>query len=203
MSGWHAIDVGCGGGDGSFELARRVGPRGRVHGLDLDKDQLSMVEAEAQERGFDNISLLVADVGQPWPVDSADVAYARFILTHLPNPLAALKHAFDVLKPGGIVAVEDVDMGGHFCFPPSDAFDRYYEYYLQAAKLRGGDPFIGLRLDVLLGAAGFSNVHSSLVQPYGRVGDVKIIAELTMRAMADGLKSAGARPDHTFGSIAS
>jgi SAM-dependent methyltransferase len=191
MRAWTVVDAGCGGGDVAFDLAARVGPNGRVLGLDLDEKQLSIVSAEAVEHGLSNIFLQVADVQRLWPVDSAHMVYARFVLTHLPDVPLALTHALGALEHGGILVVEDVDMAGHFCDPPSEAFERYLNYYLRAAKLRGGDPFIGLKLDLLLERAGFTSIETALVQPFGRTGDVKLIPELTMAAMGDGLLSAG------------
>ena len=187
LDGQTVVDVGCGGGDVAFQLARRVGPSGRVLGLDLDETQLSIARAEAADRGLTNLSLEIADIQKPWPVEAAHVAYMRFVLTHMADPLLVLNHAFSALRPGGTLVVEDVDMAGHICDPASAAFERYYHYYLQAARLRGGDPSIGLKLDLLLAKAGFTNIEIVLVQPFGRVGDIKLIPQLTMAAMGDGL----------------
>ena len=120
----------------------------------------------------------------------------RFILTHLTEPSEALNQVFAALKPGGLLLVEDVDMAGHSCHPPTSAFDRYYSCYIEAAKLRKGDPFIGLRLDVLLEEAGFSDVETALAQAFGRSGDVKVIPELTMEALGGGLVEAGLINQH-------
>ena len=190
MPGWTAVDVGCGSGDVSFDLARRVGPQGKVIGLDMDEAQLGIVRSEAKERSLTNMEFWTADVREPWPVSSANLVYTRFVLTHLPDPLSAIRHAFAALKSGGIFVAEDVDMAGHTCHPPSPAFDFYYECYLKAARLRGGNPFIGLGLDLLFRQAEFTDVRTTLVQPFGREGDVKLIPELTMSVMCDGLVSA-------------
>jgi SAM-dependent methyltransferase len=191
MEGWTVVDAGCGSGDVAFDLAQRVGPAGRVFGLDMDGAQLSIVRAEAQRRGIQNIEFAAADVRSPWPVPRADLAYVRFVLTHLADPSTALKHASAALKPGGLLLLEDVDMAGHSCHPPSLAFDTYYRSYIEAAKLQGGDPFVGLRLDLLLEEAGFAEVEVALVQAFGRSGDVKLIPELTMAALGGGLVEAG------------
>lgn len=196
MNGWTAVDVGCGSGDVSFDLARRVGSQGRVIGLDMDEAQLAIVTAEAQERALRNIIFQAADVRMPWPISAADLVYTRFVLTHLPDPLTALRHACAALKPGGIFVAEDVDMAGHTCHPPSPAFGFYYDCYLKSARLRGGDPFIGLDLDLLFRKAGFVDVQTTLVQPFGREGDVKFIPELTMAVMRDGLVSVGIATQH-------
>jgi SAM-dependent methyltransferase len=190
MAGWSVLDVGCGGGDVSFNLADRVGPGGRVLGLDLDADQLAIVRAEALERSRTNLDFRQADVLKPWPVVPAEMAYARFVFTHLPDPELALRHGFDALCQGGIMVIEDCDMTGHACNPPCPAFDRYYEWYIQLAKLRGGDPFIGRRLGELLERVGFTEIDVRVVQPCEHSGDLKLIPALTMAVMADGVIAA-------------
>jgi ubiquinone/menaquinone biosynthesis C-methylase UbiE len=190
MAGFTAIDIACGGGDVTFEIARRVGAAGRVLGLDFDEAQLAIVRAEALERNVTNASFQAADIRSPLPVESADLAYARFILTHLRDPQITVDHAFRALRPGGVFAVEDIDWGGHFCHPPSAAFDRYYASYLLAANARGGDAFIGLKLERLLHDAGFTRIEVRLVQAFGRTGDIKLIPALTLMAMRDGLVDA-------------
>jgi ubiquinone/menaquinone biosynthesis C-methylase UbiE len=192
MGGWSVIDVGCGGGDVALNLAYRVGPNGRVLGLDLDEAQLEIVRAEALRQNCTNVSFRRADVLRPWPAKPSHMAYARFILTHLGDPGSALRHGFDALREGGIMVIEDCDMAGHSCDPPCPAFARYYEWYIHLATLRGGDPFIGPRLDRLLEHAGFTEIDVRVVQPFGRSGEVKIIPALTMAVMADGLMAAGA-----------
>ena len=138
-----------------------------------------------------NMEFRTADVREPWSVSSVDLIYTRFVLTHLPDPLSAIRHAFAALKRGGVFVAEDVDMAGHACHPPSRAFDFYYQCYLKAARLRGADPFIGLDLDLLFRKGGFGNVQTALVQPFGREGDVKLIPQLTLSVMRDGIISAG------------
>ena len=191
LEGWTVVDAGCGSGDVTFGLAQRVGHGGRVVGLDLDKLQLSIVRAEAAQRGIQNVEFAAADLRAPWRVPHADMAYMRFILTHLIDPLSVLQHAFAALKPGGLLLVEDVDMAGHSCHPPSPAFDRYYRCYIEATKLWSGDPFVGVSLDLLLEQAGFTEVEMTLVQAFGRSGEVKLIPELTLAALSGGLVEAG------------
>ena len=54
-SGATCLDAGCGGGDVTVELARRVGPHGRVIGLDLDEIKIEIARSEARDKGIDNV----------------------------------------------------------------------------------------------------------------------------------------------------
>ncbi len=185
FAGRRVVDAGCGGGDVSFQLAARVGADGHVTAFDLDGDKLAMARREAEEHGIANIDFRRSSVLDPWPSEASTFAYARFVLTHLQQPEIMLGHALSSLAPGGVLVVEDIDFDGSFCDPPDEAHDAYTNLYVEAARKRGVDPFIGRRLPRLLEDAGFAEVGFSLVQPAGRTGDVKHIASLTLAAISD------------------
>jgi ubiquinone/menaquinone biosynthesis C-methylase UbiE len=191
LAGMRVADAGCGGGDVTFELAERVGASGRVVGFDLDESKLAAAREEATRRGVANVEFAYANVLDEWPIDRADFVHIRFVLCHLAKPERMLAKAMDVLVPGGRIVVQDIDYAGQFCDPPSAAVDRYNQLYVAAAQARGGDPFIGRRLTRLLEDVGFSEVDAGLVQPFGRTGDVKHIAPLTLAAIADSIVVSG------------
>lgn len=191
LGGWRVIDAGCGGGDVSFELAERVGPGGRVIAFDLDETKLTSARDEAERRQVGHVEFHKGSVVEKWPAEGAALVYVRFVLTHLPVPEALLFRAMEALAPGGTIIVEDIDFDGHFCDPPCPAFSRYGELYAQAAHQRGADAFIGRRLARMLDTAGFADVDSSLVQPYGRGGEVKQISSLTFAAISDAIVASG------------
>ena len=191
LPGQSVVDAGCGGGEISFELADRVGPTGRVVGLDLDEEKLALARAEAADRGYSNIDFRCAGVLEPWPVDGADLVWMRFLLTHLSAPETALAYARAALAPGGRIAAQDIDYRGRFCDPPSTAHDRYVELYVAASRHRGGDPWIGARLPRLLEEAGFGDVDATIAQPFGKSDDIKAIALLTLSGIAATLVETG------------
>src|SRR5262245_23115287 len=154
------LDAGCGGGDVTLELARLVGPEGRVVGCDIDETKLRLARAEAEENGVVNVEYRLADIGQSEASSEFDVVYTRFLLTHLSNPAGALAKIRQASRPGAVVIIEDVDFTGFFCYPHSAAFQRLIELYTQSAERRGGDPNIGLRLPGLLLDAGFERVQT-------------------------------------------
>src|SRR5262245_32221231 len=80
------LDLGCGGGDVTRELARAAGPGGRVIGVDVDEVKLDIARLESTNQGISNVVFEVRDVTEWEPVESFDVVFARFLLTHLADP---------------------------------------------------------------------------------------------------------------------
>jgi SAM-dependent methyltransferase len=183
--GMTCMDVGCGGGDVTRELARRVGSGGRVVGLDMDLPQLEMVRAEAAAQNVANVNYRAADVSNP-PGDlgNFDLVYTRFLLCHLQKPAQVMSWMVKCLKPGGVLAVEDCDFTGHFCHPPLAAFFRYVELCGEVMRRRGGDPNIGLKLPQMLTDAGLSIGGVTVAHPSDVDGDVKLLNALTMENIA-------------------
>jgi SAM-dependent methyltransferase len=192
--GLTCLDVGCGGGDVTLELARRVGPGGRVVGIDIDDQKVQMARAEAQQQGIGNVEFLVSDARETSGPPAVDFVYARFLLTHLSDPAGMVDRFHGRIRPGGTVGVEDIDFSGHFTYPASKAFQRYHELYSATVTRRGGDPNIGPRVPLLLRRAGFDDIRVSVVQPMALRGEAKMMNAMTLEAIAaavleDGLAS--------------
>ncbi|HET6762504.1 MAG TPA: methyltransferase domain-containing protein [Longimicrobiaceae bacterium] len=193
-AGMSCLDVGCGGGDVTLDLAARVGPAGHAVGVDVDAAKVELARAEALERGVANVEFRAADL-RTLRGEAFDVVYARFVLSHLADPAAAVDAFRRHLRPGGILVVEDTDFAGYFVHPPSASFDRFVSLYRVAVRGRGGDADIGPRLPGMLAAVGLQGVDAGVVQPMGTTGEVKLVNPLTMRnaadaVVADGLASA-------------
>lgn len=187
----RCLDVGCGGGDVTVALSRMV-PQGHVTGIDFDESKILLAQQEANNLGIENVDFRAEDVtASPQSDERYDLIYVRFVLTHLRDPERALRRFYDQLNPDGVLAVEDIDFGGHICYPPSASFDRYVELYSQSAKARGCDPFIGPRLPSLVQSAGYSDVSVGIVQPSGTSGEVKLIAAITFDAIAESIVNSG------------
>lgn len=186
--GMTCMDVGCGGGDVSRELARRVGAGGRVVGLDMDMAQLEIVRAEAAAQNITNIDYRLADVNQP-PEDLGlfDFVYTRFLLCHLKQPAKVLSWMVSCLKPSAVLAIEDCDFSGHFCYPPLPAFERYVALCGEVMRRRGGDPDMGLKLPQMMAHHGLSIGGIAVFQPSDIDGDVKLLNALTMENIVDAI----------------
>lgn len=187
QDGIHCLDAGCGGGDVTMELARRVAPTGTVVGIDRDEEKLKIAREEAREQGLNNIEYLVADIHEACTRRKFGFVYARFLLTHLQDPKGLVRSFYECLQPGGKVAVEDIDFTGHFTYPASPAFDRYHDLYCTVVRKNGGDPDIGPRLPALVKECGFGDVHLKIVQPMALTGETKLITPITLQAIAAGV----------------
>jgi 2-polyprenyl-3-methyl-5-hydroxy-6-metoxy-1,4-benzoquinol methylase len=189
--GMSCLDVGCGGGDVTVELARRVAPEGRVIGVDLDETTLELARREAEAAEVDNVEFRSLDVREQQCGSGFDLVYARFLITHLRDPESTTARFLEHLRPGGLLAVEDIDFGGSFAWPESEAFRRYGKLYCEVVRRRGGDPNIGRRLPSILRAGGVENVEMNVVQPMGTEGEVKLIDPITMESIADSVLEEG------------
>ena len=125
-SGWRCLDVGCGGGDVTVKVAELADP-GTVVGIDIDEPELEIARQEATASGRTNVEFRMVDAMTcDAEIDEQfDLVYARFLLTHLAEPATALAAMVNLVRPGGMLAVEDIDIAGQFCHPPSAAFENY------------------------------------------------------------------------------
>jgi ubiquinone/menaquinone biosynthesis C-methylase UbiE len=189
--GWRCLDVGCGDGQVTLELARTVGRAGRAEGIDLDEDALAIARAAARQAGL-GAEFVRADATEPPERDTFDLAYTRLLLSHLPDAVGALRAMRDAVRPGGWVAVEDLFTGTLRSEPPAPALDRLQEVYSATVRGHGGDPTIGPRLPVLLGVAGLDQVSEATVEnPMTTVEDKLFLAELVDN-MRDAMVASGA-----------
>jgi len=184
-AGMKCFDIGCGSGDVSIDLAARVGPKGHVIGADIDATKVELARADAAQLEIGNVEFRVLDICENDPGMAFDLAYARFLLTHLQDPAGIVGAIKRMLKPGGLVILEDIDFSGHFVYPESAAFNRYHELYCTVVRRRGGNPNIGPQLPSLLRQNGFAEINVRVVQPMGLDGEVKMITPLTLENIAD------------------
>lgn len=161
-AGMNVLDMACGPGVVSCLMARMVGD-GRVTGVDLSADLLNEARAAAASAGLGNVRFEQANV---YELDQApdqvpgqfDFVYARFLFQHLEFPEKALAAASKVLKPGGVLAILDIDDDWLTLYPEPETFTSFTRRAAEAQQSRGGDRHIGRKLGTLLTRNGFAGV---------------------------------------------
>jgi 2-polyprenyl-3-methyl-5-hydroxy-6-metoxy-1,4-benzoquinol methylase len=99
-AGMRCVDLGCGGGEVTFELAKLVAPGGDVVGVDMDEVKLALARDAAADRGITNVEFRALNVNA-WDEPAAyDVVYGRFLLQHLRQPVALLRRMWAAVRPG-------------------------------------------------------------------------------------------------------
>jgi ubiquinone/menaquinone biosynthesis C-methylase UbiE len=171
-AGMRILDVGCGPGSITRGLAERVAP-GQVVGVDLSRETLESARRDAVDRGLDNLRYEEGSVYElPFADASFDVAYAHQVLQHLREREAALGEMLRVLRPGGLLAIREVDWDTVAYWPREGGIDRFVEAHMKTWYRNGGEPAMGRRLRALFNAARLGDVQvTAAVWCYTTPGD--------------------------------
>jgi ubiquinone/menaquinone biosynthesis C-methylase UbiE len=192
--GWTCLDLGCGAVGILGPLSRRVGPTGRVVGVDLDPRQLAAARALVREEGLGGVEVLERDAyATGLPAASFDLVHVRFLFAPAGRDEALLAEMLRLVRPGGILAVQEPDSASWACSPPHPAWDRLQRLVLAVFARQGGDFDAGRRTYGLLRRAGLEAVQVRAAvlalqdgHPYRRL-PVQLAASLRRRILEGGL----------------
>lgn len=158
--GLDLLDVGCGPGSITVDLAELVAP-GRVRGVEITDAPLGRARQLATERGV-AVEFAVDDAYQLSDADdSVDVTHAHQVLQHVSDPVAVLREMRRVTRPGGVVAVRDADYAGFHWWPADERLDAWLDLYRAVAHGNGAEPDAGRHLLAWVHEAGFTEVTPS------------------------------------------
>jgi SAM-dependent methyltransferase len=192
--GWRCIDVGCGPMGIIGPLARRTGHTGVVVALDNDPVQLQAARQYAESEGFGNVEFREGDLfSADLPSGSFDVVHARFVLAPLGRNREVLARLIDLVREGGLIALEEPDTGSWTSNPPSPSWDSLKSAVLRVFESRGGDFNAGVRLGNLLRSGGLEPIsvrEATLTlpgrHPYSRLL-IQLADSLRPKILAQGL----------------
>lgn len=163
--GMDVADFGCGVGVVTRMLGEMVGPSGSVTGIDVNAGQLEEAAVWCERGGLRNASFVAADACRTGlPRKSFDLVYCRFLLLHLPDPMACLREMRALLRPGGIILVEDGDLASATSVPPG-ATDAFADLFCRFGPTRGLNYSLATNLYHMVIRAGFTGVDVSIHQP--------------------------------------
>jgi SAM-dependent methyltransferase len=180
--GMSCLDVGSGPGSVMQMMGERVGPAGRVTGIEIDGALGARALADLRAQGGANFDIIAADALQIEKVPNApfDFTYCRLFLMHQPDPVAALERMLFWTKPGGTVAAQEFDFGTVAVEPRCHAMTEFNRLFEGVFRGRGRNLRAGRQLPAQFEEAG-------LGLPDGTLSDVKYLPLKDMAQMLIGV----------------
>lgn len=153
-AGMHVLDLGCGVGDVSLLAARLAGEAGAVLGIDRSASSVEVARMRASALGIRNVQFETAELDAFDTAQTFDAAIGRLVLLYLPDPAATLQRFRSFLRPGGVVAFQEMDMAQISQAPASELFNRVRAWILGAFTAGGAELNMGSKMLAAFLAAG-------------------------------------------------
>ncbi|MEE8348189.1 MAG: methyltransferase domain-containing protein, partial [Acidobacteriota bacterium] len=187
QEGVRCLDLGCGIGETTRQLAARLELAREVVGIDQDKTLIKVASSMASGQGCpvtfqpgDATRLAFAD-------ESFHFVFARYLLHHLDDPRGVLEEMFRVCRPGGIVAVQEPDCAKQYCYPDSWAYESLPHIYRQLFA----SPFVGRELYSLFRQLGCTEPHLDVETLAGVNVELRRSYRMTIEAVGPALTDQG------------
>jgi SAM-dependent methyltransferase len=199
--GMRVLDLGSGPGDVAFLVAEIVGQDGSVVGVEQDPAQIAVATARRDRLGLGNVEFRRGDARTFVDDEPFDAGVCRLLLMHLPDAADVLAHQMRNLRPGGVFVAVDYDMGGARALPEVELYSRVRDWLWAGFQHAHADPFVGMRLPVLFGRAGYDDVGALGLQAYWAPENRQAAGYVVgvVRAMKDAIVAAGAATEDEMG----
>src|SRR5581483_4020832 len=145
-SGMSVLDIGCGVGDVSLLASAIVGADGAVLGIDRAAASVEAARERARAAGLGNVTFEVGDLSELRPGRTFDALIGRLVLMYLPDPAATLAQLARFVRPGGIVAFQEMEMSLSRSVPPLRLFETSVGWVRETFRRAGFETDMGSRL---------------------------------------------------------
>ena len=148
FTGMKVLDIGSGAGDVAFAAAELVGSEGEVLGVDMNPEILETAQTRAQAAGLTNVQFVAGDAQTLDLSNDFDALIGRLVLMYLPNPVDTLKQLATHLRPGGIVAFQEVEFSTYSSIarPDTPMMNQLVEWGVEVFRRSGANVGMGLDL---------------------------------------------------------
>ena len=177
-TGMSCLELGCGPGEVMRLVAERVGPTGRVVGIDVDgrlgTEMLSILHAG----GFEQCSFIEGNVQDLEQIEtgSFDLVFARLLLLHLEDPVLALRKMYSRVKPGGRIVVQDYYFPTMDSYPTIEALVEFRTVFFGVYDKEGRETRMGLKLPAFFIEAGIGAPDRTDVAGFLHTAGINMIA---------------------------
>jgi len=156
-AGQTLLDLGCGPGHATIDLAEIAGPSGRVIAIDRSRRFLDTLEATRRRRGIDNVTMLERDLDEAdLPDAGVDGIWARWVFAFVKHPRDLLARVRGALRPGGVLVIHEyLHYSTWRMAPRSPEHEEFVRVVMESWRATGGEPDVGLDLPIWLEELGF------------------------------------------------
>ena len=191
-SNMTALIVGCGTGEETCFIAKNIGPTGKVVAIDLDEKQLEQAKIKVTENAITNVEIHQMDLMDVSTLPYLfDFAFSRLVLTHVPDPITAIKCIINKLKSRGRLACEEPVVSAAYSIPKSPVFTRHIELLKQYGCAVGVDFDLGNKLKRIFTSVGLEEVTEQISQPTMATPEIKKLIPMSLAACAKGYLAQG------------
>jgi precorrin-6B methylase 2 len=152
--GMRVLDIGCGAGDVSLLAAAFVGKDGSVLGIDQSPESVALASERAKAAGLDNVRFEIEQLETFRKAETFDALVGRLVLLYLKEPAAVVRQLSERVRPGGVVAFQEMEMTTARAVPDVPLFTQCGRWIVEAFTRAGVETSMGSRLYSIFRDAG-------------------------------------------------